>query len=292
MIIFWAIVIYTFVDVLSVNSQKISRFLRGKNRAENIIKKIKEGTIVNAPYQIGLSTFDAESIDNLLIELSKEKQLTYDIQMAIAYSQLLYPKNLRTLFNKDSTINLYEDFVLQILGFNYLKQKLTDEQILQIIDRYKNNNKIIAKLLLNQPQSFKIVKDTNDKNLQKILENCQNYLEKPFLLDKYFNAFFNIFKVTLSIVFIIAMFIFNYFALQIKTPIPQDALVFSNMILIFLGIIIFPGMFSNIRRELRNFIENKKFNKIILNSPQNKDISPLNAPPIVGKKQEEKELEG
>lgn len=262
MIFFGVIVIYTVVMILSANNEKISRFLRGKTRAENIIKQIKEGTLANASEDISLTTFDAESLDNLLIDLSKEGLLTYNIQNAIVNTQTLYPKNLRTLFNKNSNINIHEDFVMKILSSNGIKQQLTDEQIQNIIAKYGNNIRIIISLLLNQPQSFKIIKDIDNEDIKRILTNYETYREKPFFSDRYFKLINNIVRFVLGFIFIIFMLAFAQDLPQLRSQSSPEQ--FAATFLIFMVIIIgiFLKTHSFIRGRIRMDI-NKKINYIL-----------------------------
>lgn len=279
MVIFTLIVAYTVVDFSSDNSQKIKRFFRGITNAENIIKKIKEGTIPNAAEEISIATFDAEGIDNLLIELSRDGLLTYDIQNAIVNTQTLYPKNLRTIFNINSEVNLHEDLVLEILRFNGVKQKLTDEQIKHLATKYRKNNKIIATLLLNQPQSAKVIGIMDDENLKKLHINHLKYLEKHLQIDQYFDIIYATIKLVLVIIFIIVLGAFAQISPQIKVQSPEQFVIISFMSIIGTAAVL-KIIYIKLRTKLRRYLLNKKINNVLIIENAQKTIHNYSIVPI------------
>lgn len=260
MVLFGSIFSYTFLDVLSANYSKISRFLRGKTKAENIILKIKEGHISNSYEEISYTNFDAESIDKLLIELSNDGLLTYDIQKAIVDKKRLYPKNIRTIFNENSLINLNEDIILRVLSKNYIKQSLTKEVIQNILDNYKHNKKIVAILLLNQKLSIEIVKNSNDESLNHLLSIHNEYVKSPLLTDKYFNTIAKIIK---TIMFAIYIFIFiTSIKVVSKSGLTEDGGIFLLTVSLFVWFVILINIYYATYNLFVKHSTNKKISKI------------------------------
>lgn len=256
MLTLYFIIIISILETIAYNKPMISRIFSKHALAENIIKKITDGTITpdEASNEIYRVNFDADNIDKLIIELSKDNVLTVNIQGAIIDSQKLYIKNLKTYFGKDTNIKLDDKIVIDILTKQGSYAALTEEEIRTIFDKYGKNDEIVAKLLLNQPLAKEILIDKISQSANLEYKAEKKYNENPHWLERYLNTI----SIVMKTVSFIIVSIILYFYLTYSSSYVENALVLGLIILVWFSWGFLMIINSNLDARLIAYAESQK----------------------------------
>lgn len=256
MLTLYFIIIISILEIIAYNKPMISRIFSKHALAENIIKKITDGTITpdEASNEIYRVNFDADNIDKLIKELSKDNVFTVNIQRAIIGSQKLYIKNLKTYFGKDTNIKLNDEIVIDILKNQESYGALTEGEIRTIFDVYGKNDEIVAKLLLNQPLAKEILIDKISQSANLEYKAEEKYNENPHWLERYLNTI----SIVMKTVSVIIVSIILYFYLTYSSSYVENARVLGLIILVWFSWGFLMIINSNLDARLIAYAESQK----------------------------------
>jgi hypothetical protein len=179
LLVYWLVFIVA-VDFAFSNVPSLERFLNPELKAEALIQDIKDGEITpeEARTRIMTNSFSGENLNHLIIGLSREGLLIPSLQDAIVSSQKMYFRNLEVLFCGASDINLGPSAVSKIL-----KNEPNSLKEVEILSVYKKNPRdfgVLSTLLSTQPAAYRILKQCVDDT--DIIEVIYRYLEKNKML--------------------------------------------------------------------------------------------------------------
>ena len=179
LIIFWLVFIIA-VDFAFSNIPSLERFLNSELKVDSLIRDIKEGEITpeEARKRILTTSFSGENLNHLIIGLSREGLLIPSLQEAIFSSQKMYFRNIEILFCGASDICLEPSIVSKIL-----KKEPNSLKEVEILSVYKKNPRdfsVLSTLLSTQPAAYRILKQYVDDT--DIIEIIHRYLEKNKML--------------------------------------------------------------------------------------------------------------
>jgi hypothetical protein len=179
LVTYWLVFIIA-VDFAFANVPSLERSLSPEVKAESIIQDIRDGEITpeQAKTRIMTSSFSGENLNHLIIGLSREGLLIPSLQEAIFNSQKLHFRNLEVLFCGASDIHLEPSVVSKIL-----KKEPNSLKEVEILSVYKKNPRdfgVLSTLLATQPAAYRILKQCVDDT--DIIEIIYRYLEKNKIL--------------------------------------------------------------------------------------------------------------
>lgn len=273
MVILYFIIIIVFLEIIAYNISRISRIFSRHSSSENIIKRITEGTITpdEACKEIERLDFDADNIDILVKELSKNNIFTINIQRSLINTQKIYTKNLKTYFGKDTNVELDDEIVIEILDDTTIDDALTEDEIRFIFKAYGENDEIVAKLLLNQRFAEKNLMKEVSQSAKLEYEARKKYNEKPYWLDKHFSTVEKSFRliyivIYVSVVLYLYLIYFMQFMLGYKTP----ANIIFTIIMVLLLLLLIP--FTKLFNKFIDIIDSHAKNHKILTLQKYKEI--------------------
>jgi hypothetical protein len=181
LLVYWLVFIVA-VDFAFSNVPSLERSLNPEGKAEALIQEIKEGEVTpeEARKRILTTSFSGENLNHLVIGLSREGLLIPSLQDAIFSSQKMYFRNLEVLFCGASDICLEPSVVSMIL-----KKEPSSLKEVEILSVYKKNPRdfgVLSTLLSTQPAAYRILKQCVDDT--DIIEIINRYLEKNRMLRK------------------------------------------------------------------------------------------------------------
>jgi len=179
LLLYWLVFIIA-VDFAFSNVPSLERSLNPELKAEVLIQDIKEGKITpeEARNRIMTSSFSGENLNRLVIGLSREGFLIPSLQDAIFSSQKMYFRNLEVLFCGGSDINLVPSAVSKILKKE--PNSLKEVEIFSVYKRNPRDFEVLSTLLCTQPAAYRILKQCVDDT--DIIEIINRYLEKNKML--------------------------------------------------------------------------------------------------------------
>ena len=179
LLVYWLVFIIA-VDFAFSNIPSLERSINPELKVDSLIHDIKEGEITpeEARKRIMTTSFSGENLNHLIIGLSKEDLLIPSLQEAIFSSQKMYFRNLEVLFCGASDIRLEPSVVSKILKKE--PKSLKEVEILSVYKKNPRDFSVLSTLLCTQPSAYRILKQCVDDI--DIIEIVNRYLEKNKLL--------------------------------------------------------------------------------------------------------------
>jgi hypothetical protein len=179
LLVYWLVFIVA-VDFAFSNVPSLERSLNPELKAEALIQEIKEGEITpeQARTRIMTTSFSGENLNHLIIGLSREGFLIPSLQEAIISSQKMHFRNLELLFCGAGDICLEPSAISMILKKE--PKSLKDVEILIVYKKNSRDFGVLSTLLSTQPSAYRILKQCVDD--ADIIEIINRYLEKNKML--------------------------------------------------------------------------------------------------------------